>query len=252
MMKASGAWFPNGHTRGRVELKLFCFPYAGGTASIFRDWANHLPSTIQVIPVDLPGRGRRITEPPFIGYQALLEALAEAMPPLLDTPFAFFGHSMGAIIAFELARYLRREYGREPHALFPAGRRAPHVPDTDPVTYNLPHDKFIEELRRIDGTPSETFEHAELMELMVPLLRADFQLVQTYEYLDGDPLSCPIFAYGGLQDDEETRERMMKWKEQTISRFKLHMLPGGHFFLRSSQALLLKMLARDIYEAVVH
>jgi medium-chain acyl-[acyl-carrier-protein] hydrolase len=112
MMKAPGAWFPNGDARGRVELKLFCFPYAGGTASIFRDWANHLPSTIQVIPVDLPGRGRRFTEPPFIGYQALLEALAEAMPPLLDTPFAFFGHSMGAIIAFELARYLRREYGR--------------------------------------------------------------------------------------------------------------------------------------------
>src|SRR5262249_55561995 len=108
------------------------------------------------------------------------------------------------------------------------------------------------ELRRIDGNPSEAFEHAELMELMVPLLRADFQLVQTYEYLDGDPLSCPIFAYGGLQDDEEMRERMMKWKEQTISRFKLHMLPGGHFFLRSSQALLLKMLTRDIYEAVVH
>jgi medium-chain acyl-[acyl-carrier-protein] hydrolase len=132
-----------------------------------------------------------------------------------------------------------------------SGRRAPHVPDTDPVTYNLPHDEFIEELRRINGTPSEVLEHAELMELMLPLLRADFQLVQTYEYIEGDPLRCPIFAYGGSQDDEETRELMSKWKEQTESRFKLHMLPGDHFFLRSSQSLLLELLVRDLYEIIV-
>jgi medium-chain acyl-[acyl-carrier-protein] hydrolase len=191
-----------------------------------------------------------LSEPPFVSLPPLVGAVAEAMPPLLDGPFAFFGHSMGAIIAFELARYLRRAYGREPHALFASGRRAPHVPDTDPDTYDLPHDEFIEELRRIDGTPTEVLEHAELMELMIPLLRADFQLVQTYEYIEGDPLQCPIFAYGGLQDGEETRELMSRWKEQTISRFKLHMLPGDHFFLRSSQTLLLEMLARDLYEVV--
>jgi medium-chain acyl-[acyl-carrier-protein] hydrolase len=251
MMKASGAWFTNSHARGRVEFKLFCLPYAGGTASIYRNWANNLPPTIQVIPVELPGRGGRLSEPPFVSFTHLVSALAEAMLPLLDAPFGFFGHSMGAIISFELARYLRSSSGREPDALFAAGRRAPHVPDTDPVTYNLPHDEFIEELRRIDGTPSEVLEHAELMELMIPLLRADFQLVQTYEYMAGDPLRCPIFAYGGLQDDEETRERMLKWQEQTESRFKLHMLPGDHFFLRSSQSLLLELIARDLYEVVV-
>jgi medium-chain acyl-[acyl-carrier-protein] hydrolase len=251
MMKAPGAWFQTGHPRGRVELKLFCLPYAGGTASVYRNWANHLPATIQVIPVELPGRGGRLSEPPFVSFTPLVSAVAEAMLPLLDAPFALFGHSMGAIISFELARYLRRTYGREPHALCAAGRRAPHVPDTDPVTYNLPHDEFIEELRRINGTPSEVLEHAELMELMIPLLRADFQLVQTYAYIEGDPLRCPIFAYGGLQDDEETRELMSRWEEQTESRFKLHMLPGDHFFLRSSQSLLLELLARDLYEIVV-
>jgi medium-chain acyl-[acyl-carrier-protein] hydrolase len=251
MMKAPGAWFQSSPARGRVEFKLFCFPYAGGTASIYRSWANHLPSTTQVIPIELPGRGGRLSEPPFVSFTPLVSALAEAMLPLLDAPFGFFGHSMGAVISFELARYLRRAYGREPHALCASGRRAPHVPDTDPVTYNLPHDEFIEELRRIDGTPTEVLEHAELMELMLPLLRADFQLIQTYEYIEGDPLRCPIFAYGGLQDDEENRERMLKWGEQTESRFKLHMLPGDHFFLRSSQSLLLELLARDLYEVVV-
>jgi medium-chain acyl-[acyl-carrier-protein] hydrolase len=250
MKKASGPWFQNGHTRGRVELKLFCFPYAGGTASIFRNWANLLPSTIQVIPVELPGRGIRLSEPPYISFKPLVEALAEAVLPLLDAPFAFFGHSMGAVISFELARSLRAN-GREPHALLASGRRAPHVPDTDPLTYNLPHDEFIDELRRIDGTPGEVLENAELMELMIPLLRADFQLIQTYQYTEGDPLRCPIFAYCGVQDDEETRELMSKWKEQTGSRFKLHMLPGDHFFLRSSQALLLELVARDLYEGVV-
>jgi medium-chain acyl-[acyl-carrier-protein] hydrolase len=251
MMNAPGAWFQNSHAHARAEFKLFCFPYAGGTASIFRNWANHLPTKIQVIPVELPGRGGRLSEPPFVSVTPLVSALAEAMVPLLDTPFAFYGHSMGAVIAFELARYLHRTAGRVPHALFPSGRRAPHVPDTDPITYNLPHDEFIEELRRIDGTPSEVLEHAELMELMIPMLRGDFQLIQTYEYIEGGPLQCPIFAFCGLNDDEETRELMLKWKEQTGSRFKLHMLPGDHFFLRSSQSLLLEQLAQDLYEVAV-
>jgi surfactin synthase thioesterase subunit len=247
-MKAPGTWFQNIHVRGRVDLKLFCFPYAGGTASIFRSWVNLLPSAIHVIPVELPGRGARLSESPYISLPSLVEDLAEAILPHLDRPFAFFGHSMGAVIGFELARYLRQAHGREPYALFASGRRAPHVPDTDPLTYNLPHDEFIEELRRIDGTPSEVLEHAELMELMLPLLRADFQLIQTYKYLEGDPLRCSIFAYCGSQDEEENRELMSKWQEQTVSRFKLHVLPGDHFFLRPAQGLLLELLARDLYE----
>ncbi|MBO0720374.1 MAG: thioesterase [Blastocatellia bacterium] len=250
-MKTPGAWFQNSHARGRAELKLFCFPYAGGTASIFRNWANRLPIKIQVIPVELPGRGGRLSEPLFTGIKPLVDALAESIPPLLDTPFAFFGHSMGAVIAFELARSLRAAR-LEPAAILASGRRAPHVPDTDPVTYNLPHDEFIEELQRIDGTPREVLEHAELMELMIPMLRADFQLIQTYEYTEGEPLGCPIVAYGGLQDEEETRELLLKWREMTLSRFKLHMLPGNHFFLRTAEALLLELLTQDLYEVIVH
>src|SRR5262245_31697623 len=138
MKKTAGAWFQNSHSCGRAELRMFCFPYAGGTASVYRNWAGFLAPTVQVIPVELPGRGARFQELPSVGMPALIEALAEAIIPLLDKPFAFFGHSMGAVIAFELARRLHREYDRRPQALFPSGRRAPQIPDTGPITYDLP------------------------------------------------------------------------------------------------------------------
>jgi medium-chain acyl-[acyl-carrier-protein] hydrolase len=250
MTKTAGAWFQNTHAGRRAELKMFCFPYAGGTASVYRNWAGLLAPTVQVIPVELPGRGSLLRELPFVSMPALIEALAEVIIPLLDKPFAFFGHSMGAVIAFELARHLHREYDRRPQALFPSGRRAPQIPDTGPITYDLPKDEFVEELRRIGGTPKEVLEHVELLEIMIPLLRADFQLIQTYEYIACAPLQCPIIACGGLDDDEETCDLLSGWKEQTSFRFKLQMLAGDHFFLQSNETLLLKLLARELSEVI--
>jgi surfactin synthase thioesterase subunit len=251
MTNTTAAWFQNTRAHRHVELKLFCFPYAGGTALVYRDWAGYLPLNVQVIPVELPGRGARLNEPPFVSLPVLIDALTEAILPLLDAPFAFFGHSMGAVIAFELARRLRRQHDREPQVLFASGRRAPQIADSDPVTYNLPRSEFISELHRLDGTPKEVLEHAELMELIIPLLRADFQLIQTYEYLSDVPLRSPITVYGGLQDDEETRDLLLPWREQTSSGFRLHMLPGDHFFLRSSQNLLLELLVQDLHEVTL-
>ena len=245
MTNKSGTWFPGATPRKQVGLKLFCLPYAGGTASVYRNWVEVLASTVQVIPVELPGRGARSKEPPFLGLPRLVEVLAEAMLPLLDSPFAFFGHSMGAVIAFELARYLRRRQFPEPQALLVSGRRAPQT-DPEPVTYNLPKDEFVNELGKLGGTPKEVLEHAELMELMIPLLRADFQLVQTYEYYAEPPLRCPIAVYGGLQDPDITRDLLQPWEVHTISDFTLRMLPGDHFFVRSSESVLLGFLARDL------
>jgi medium-chain acyl-[acyl-carrier-protein] hydrolase len=159
---------------------------------------------------------------------------------------------MGAIIAFELTRALRRRYGREPQALFVAARSAPQPPDNDPPSYNLPPDEFIEDLTRPDGTPKEVLEHAELMEPLIPLLRADFQLVQTYEYLADTPLRCPIVVYGGLEDREITHEMLLSWNEGTSSGFTLHMLPGDHFFIRSSGTQLLGSLAGELREAIIN
>jgi medium-chain acyl-[acyl-carrier-protein] hydrolase len=248
MNKMTKAWFQNGRTNERAELKMFCFPYAGGTALMFNKWADLLPSIVQVIPVELPGRGVRLKEPAYLSLPALIDELEEVIWPLLDKPFVFFGHSMGALIAFELARTLRRKYDREPQALFVSGRRAPQTPKNEPITYNLPHNEFIAELIKMGGTPKEVIEDAELMEMIIPLLRADFQLVQTYEYLPDTLLRCPITIYGGLQDHYSPRELLLPWKELTNSRCSLRMLPGDHFFIRSSQAQLLKLLARELQE----
>lgn len=242
MKNILGPWFHSIPLQEHRDIKLFCFPYAGGSASIYRDWQRQLPSVIQLIAVELPGRGARLTEPPFVSLSPLLDVLAEAIFPLLDTKFAFFGHSMGALIAFELSRLLRSKYNREPQLLIASGRRAPQVINTEPLTHNLPKDEFIANLQRIDGTPKEVLEHAELMELMMPLLRADFQLNETYEYVVDAPLQCPITVFGGLQDTHVEQDTLVAWKEHTTSDFTMHMFPGDHFFLRSAQRLLLQTL----------
>jgi medium-chain acyl-[acyl-carrier-protein] hydrolase len=243
-------WFTSQRPNPRARLRLFCFPYAGGGAAIYRLWPQSLPSEVEVSVAQLPGRGTRLREQPFTGLDALVRAAAEAIAPSLDRPFALFGHSMGAMIGFELARRLREQGGPQPERLFVSGRPAPHLPDHDHFTYNLPEAELRRELLRLNGTPREVLEHPELMELMLPLLRADFSVVETYVYRPGEPLGCPITAFGGLRDAEVSPEQLEAWREQTVGEFSLRMLPGGHFFLNDTQAqpLLLGALSRDLHQ----
>lgn len=227
---------------------MFCFPYAGGGATIYRNWPASLPSDVEVHLAHLPGRGNRLREGPFTDLMSMVRALAEAIRPLLDKPFVLFGHSMGAIISFELARQLRQESGILPVHLFASGRRAPQIPNLDPPTYNLPEAEFLEELRRLNGTPQEALKNPELMQLMSPVLRSDFSVVETYEFSPGLPLACPITAFGGLQDTGVSREQLEAWREQTTASFLVRMFPGDHFFLNTSQPLLLRALLQEIYQ----
>lgn len=241
-LRNSNPWLPRFAPKPNTRLRLFCFPYAGGdSVAIFRNWSPRFPASIEICPVQLPGRGSRLLEPPLADLKAIVSAVAEALQKYLDKPFAFFGHSMGSLIGFELARLFRREHKLEPIHLFVSGRSAPQVPDTDPPTYNLPEPEFIEELQRINGTPKEALEHPELMRLMLPILRNDFQVCQTYTYTEDAPLSCPITVLGGLQD-EATREELEAWKAQTTGRFMLHMLPGDHFFIKKEEEKILHLL----------
>lgn len=243
-------WLVGYEYSDRVSLRLFCFPYAGGGALVYRDWHRILPGSIGVYAAQLPGRGDRLAEPPFRDLPALIEPLIEAIKPYLDKPFAFFGHSMGALIAFELSRKLRSEYGLKPAHLFVSGRRAPQLPDSDRITYNLAEAEFIEELRRLKGTPREMLENPELMQLVGPVLRADFQACQTYVYSDSPPLRCPITVFGGLQDNDVTREYLQPWRNQTSVAFTLRLLPGDHFFLHSSEAILLRLIAQELHQLI--
>ncbi|HEX7175429.1 MAG TPA: thioesterase II family protein [Pyrinomonadaceae bacterium] len=239
-------WFTTPEPNPQAELRLFCFPYAGGGETIFRRWPSHLPSTIEVCAAQLPGRGRRMKEPPRTRLSTLAREIADAARPYLDKPFALFGHSMGAVIAFELARLLRRETGTAPLRLFVSGHRAPQIPKSVPSIHNLPEEDFFEELRRFNGTPAEVLEHRELMGLMLPLLRADFELIETYTYTDAEPLDCPITAFGGERDVSVSRAELERWREQTAANFFLHMFEGDHFFLNEAGPRLLQIIRRDL------
>ncbi|MBW4564798.1 MAG: thioesterase II family protein [Mojavia pulchra JT2-VF2] len=228
----------------QAHLRLFCFPYAGGSSLIFRTWSNYLPPSVEVCAIEIPGRGRQIKLPPYNKIDSLVDAIASNIHPYLDKPFAFFGHSMGGLVSFELARLLRKNYGILPVHLFVSGRRAPQIPDADPPIHNLPESAFIKELRHLNGTPKAVLENVELMQLFVPILRADFAVLETYVYTPEPPLNCPITVFGGLQDSEVGCDELQAWQEQTKAAFSLNMFPGDHFFLHSAQSLLLEKLAK--------
>ena len=232
----------------RAVLRLFCFPYSGGTVLAYRNWKQMLPQEIVVCAIQLPGRGKRLHEIPLTKMSQMVESVGEEIVPMLDRPYAFFGHSMGAIIGFELARLLRRWGHQGPTHLFVSAHKAPQIPKQEPFTYNLPEAELIEELQRLNGTPREVLDHPELMRLMIPLLRADFESIQTYSYKHEPPLDCPITALGGLWDPEVTRETLEAWREQTTAAFNIRMFPGDHFFLNKEQASLLRVIAQEAYK----
>jgi medium-chain acyl-[acyl-carrier-protein] hydrolase len=191
-----------------------------------------------------------LKEAGYRNLSALVKALAKVMRPFLDKPFAFFGHSMGAMIAFELARELRRSDELQPVRLFASGRRAPHIESEEELTYNLPEEEFIEAVRNINGTPKEVLEHAELMQMMMPLLRADFEVVETYAYAPDSPLDCPMTVLGGLQDVHVPRENLEAWREHTRGAFSLRLMPGDHFFVNTAQEFIYRVLAQELYEHI--
>jgi medium-chain acyl-[acyl-carrier-protein] hydrolase len=237
-------WIPFRKPDPQSRLRLFCLPYAGAGALIFHKWSDALPRDIEVCPIQLPGRGTRLTEPPFTQLSCLIEALARVLVPLLDKPFAFFGHSLGALIGFELARQIRRQHGLHPVRLFVSAGRAPQIPHRAPPIHTLPDNEFLTELRRLNGTPRELLDHEELMEVMLPIVRADFALYETYLYSAEPPLTCPISAFGGLQDRKVSASDLEAWRSQTSASFSLRMFPGDHFFLK--EPLLLQALSQEL------
>ncbi len=244
----SNSWVTCPQPNRQAKLRLFCLPYAGGSASSFRTWSNNLPLTVEVCLIELPGRGTQIRSVPFTQLEPLVQAIAQVLLPYLDKPFALFGHSMGAIVSFELARLLRRQYEREPVHLFVSGRRAPQIPPLQPDIHTLSEPAFLDRLRRLYGTPKAVLENAELMQLLLPTLRADFAVIETYTYAAEPPLNCPITVFGGLQDDEVGLDDLQGWRRHTNASFSLQLLPGDHFFLHSAPELLLQSLARTILD----
>ena len=247
--RLDGWTVPCGAHRGEPRVRLLCFPYAGGSASAFRAWGEILPPDIEVHAIQPPGREFRLREEPFRRLEPLVDALTDALEPLEDASVAFFGHSLGALVAYEHARALRRAGRPAPARLFVSAYRAPHLPQTEPAMSEQPDEVFRNSLRTLDGTPEELLANEELMTLVLPTLRADFELSDTYVHQPEAPLDCPISVFGGLADHVTPRERLEPWREHTSAQCTVRMVPGGHFFVNDSRDLVLRAVFQDLMAA---
>ena len=240
-------WIIRPRKRPTARLRLICLPYAGGAASAFASWARLLPEHVEMCAVQLPGRENRLSETPRTDLAGLVADLRQVVVgQLSDLPFVIFGHSMGTLIGFELARDLRRHNQPAPMRLIMSAHRAPQLPRTDPVVYNLPRSELIDEMRRMGGTPDAILDHAEMMDLLLPTLRADFEICDTYAFQPEPPLDVPISAIGGIDDEETSTSQLEAWQDQTCGSFDVKMFAGGHFFLKPSQEELLTWLAKEL------
>jgi medium-chain acyl-[acyl-carrier-protein] hydrolase len=237
-----------------ARLRVFCFPFAGGGASAFNAWADELPYDVRVqaelCAIQLPGRETNMKVPPYKSISPLLDALAPVIGRDQGMPFAFLGHSMGALISFELARQLRREGRPGPTHMVVAGHRAPQLPKRHSPIHDLPDQEIIASLRVFGGTPEGVLQNSELMDLFLPVLRADFAVCEDYAYASEEALTCSITALGGNDDGRVSHEELSAWRVQTSNSFSMHMFPGDHFFIQSAQVLVLRVLAQDLKQVL--
>ena len=234
------------YPKPNAGMRLYCFPYAGDGFSAFRVCADDQPDLEELAVVQLPGRGSRVREAPFKYINPLIDALIPRLRLHLYRTFVLFGHSMGALIAFEAARRLSAAHRRSPFRLFALGQPAPQILARRTPLHLLPSAKLLDEISRLNGTPPEVLENQELMQLLLPAIRSELAVVETCVNLRGPPLDCPITAFGGRKDAWTDREDLQAWRHQTSRRFSLHQFPGDHFFLHTAQSVLLTEMSLEL------
>jgi surfactin synthase thioesterase subunit len=233
------------------RLRLFCLPHAGSGVAAVYGWLRGLPPSIQVCPLQLPGRENRRQEPPLNQLPPLIAHLADAIEPLLDVPFALFGHSFGALIAFELALELRRRGRRGCLKLLASARIAPQERRTMPAISGLSESEFLAELEaRYNAIPAAILADREMMRLYLPVLRADLEMMEKYIYAPEPPLECPISVFGGTDDPTVTGSQLQEWRSQTSASFNIRLFPGDHFFQKTSRGAFVQAV-RDECEVVL-
>jgi surfactin synthase thioesterase subunit len=231
--------------RPEARLRLYCLPYAGSGAGLYRPWSEQLDERIEVRAISLPGRERRFVEPALTSVKELASLLVAALRPALDPPFAIFGHSLGALIGFETARLLAAT-GDAPVRLLVSGARAPDQPNVGGDFHRMPDDEFKRGVGRLGGTPPELLAHQDFLEMMLPTLRADFTAAETYHHEVGAGQPFPITAFGGDRDPIVKPANLERWSAHTTAGFRMHVLPGDHFFVTSARAQLLELVRREL------
>lgn len=213
---------------------------------MYRDWCEHVPRGVEVCAVQLPGREGRFKERPYTRLADLVQGLVPAFTTQTQVPYVFFGHSMGALVAFEVARELRRRNQPGPQLLMASGCRGPQRRDPDPPIHALPEAEFVEEIRKLNGTPEAVLGNQELLQLLIPVLRADFEVCETYECLPETPLSCPVAAFGGTEDEDVSHEDVAAWSHETTASFTQRMFPGDHFYLLDQPVPLMQQVIAQL------
>lgn len=227
-------------------VKLLCFPFAGTGASFFGPWMNALGPEIEVRPIQLPGRETRWDEQIFTRMEPLVQALVRELEKELEPPFALFGHSMGAWVSFEFARELRRQGRSLPNRLFISGARAPQIPDPNQPLHRKPDIELLKDIRRLNGVPDALLNQSDMLKLVVPVLRADLAVCETYHYRPEPPLNCAISVYGGAHDSRVPRGFLPGWRYHTIADFSIRIFPGDHFFLQTEQQALFRSICGEL------
>ncbi|MGY2224235.1 thioesterase II family protein [Pseudomonas gingeri] len=226
-----------------LNLRLFCLPYSGASAMVYSRWRRKLPEWLQVRPLELPGRGMRMNEPLQVDIARLARQLADEIAAELDRPYVLFGHSLGGLLAFELAHVLRARGLPAPLALFASATAGPARRDVSEYALAKTDEQLLERLRDLKGTPADALANSDLMQMMLPILRADFLLCGSFQYGERASLSVPIHVFGGKQDSVRVDE-LLDWQEETATGFSLDMFEGHHFYLIEQEAALLRHLRR--------
>ena len=242
-------WLAYHKPKSDALVRLFCFHHRGGSASIFRQWSDLLPPEIEVCPIQLPGREGRIRERPFERVENLVETLTPILIPYLDKPFAFYCHSMGTLIGFELAHLLSQQYQRNPLHLFFGGFWTPEA-HAFMLKKRYSKENGSEAMLSTMEIPQAILQDRQLMEALMPAFRADYQILQNYTYQKQEPLGCPLSVFGGIDDTVVNEKQLSAWRNYTSNTFKQRMLPGGHFFLTCCQAALLEGISEDLMESL--
>ena len=242
---APAPWFPYLKRSPQVKLRLLCLPHAGGSASGFRRWQSLLPPTVEVWAAQPPGRETRFADPRFIRMDAWISSLRAAVEELVQQPYAVFGHSLGAVVGYELIRALAAAEAPLPRHFFASGREAPDAL-IQRITWNLEKDAFLSCVKELEGTPAELFNYPELLDLVIPVLRDDFQVYETYRHQRGPPLDCPITALGGSEDRSVDPKSLDGWAAHTTRYAGAQLFPGGHFFVQTEEAALCRFLAQRL------
>jgi medium-chain acyl-[acyl-carrier-protein] hydrolase len=243
-------WFIPFKYNKNSYIRLFCFHYGGGSASAYREWAKDIVDHVDLVAIQLPGRESRFSEPLLDNVLDIVNKLSLDFQDYLDKPYIFFGHSIGALIAFEFTRTLRKKGMPQPKHLIISGTKAPQVQLKRAPIHHLPDSELTEKIREYNGIPSYILEDKELMAIFLPIIRSDFCISEAYKYNSEEPLTCPITALGGLSDDTFDSRDLLKWQEQTSSSFEHELLPGDHFFIKSSYQEVINIVNKVLYKEI--